>query len=380
MLERLPWKNAPLVLRVLLFLICCEFIRSGFLMGLLPQNNVQKLASIGFLVSMHYLVDALGKAPMGVLAERFGVGKIFVFLGTFGLLAVAFLQHSPYILALSLVILWGLGVAALWPSVMTLASLEAKSGQDNKALNWVSLATAPASGLGTFGIGQLARSNPTLAYDLVLGVAVVGFVFALTLWNIRIPKVNKPSLQPYRWQNLALLIPAAFIQTVIPSMVSTILFPFLNKQSLDLPQLAVLGSVAGVLGFLCLNFAGKSKIHPRRFILIGLLFQMIGMLLMSFLPLLNWGVLASIGVCFGIGFGFFMSGWNGLVVRTLPEQHRAAAWGILMSVEAAGYACGPSLGGWSWETWGMYAPFQVAAGLLLIVQIYYAVQSEKGKA
>lgn len=52
-------------------------------------------------------------------------------------------------------------------------------------------------------------------------------------------------------------------------------------------------------------------------------------------------LLLPLGALVGLGYGAFITGWNGLVARTLPEGQQAAAWGTVMAVEALGTPSGP---------------------------------------
>ncbi len=65
-----------------------------------------------------------------------------------------------------------------------------------------------------------------------------------------------------------------------------------------------------------------------------------------------------------------MAGWNGLVGQTLPPQHRAAAWGVVMATEALGYSLGPLLGGALWASGGVRV-FWLGSGVFLLAQLYY---------
>ena len=73
----------------------------------------------------------------------------------------------------------------------------------------------------------------------------------------------------------------------------------------------------------------------------------------------------------GLGYSAFITGWNGLVARTLPEGHRAAAWGTVMAVEALGYAVGPLLGGAAWELAGQRGVFLLGALVFGLTEVYY---------
>ncbi len=371
---RVPWNDHSTVLRLLALLALSDFVRTGFLvpyLSLTGKGLFVGSAAVGLILGANYLADGLAKGPIGVLTERVGLGRMAVLGALAGSLAVfALPKLSVLAVAVLLAFAWGLTLSALWPGVMTAVSHFAKSGKQSRALSWASVAAAPGVALGALGMGFVMQRVPELGYPLLLGAQVTALLLSFSLIGLKLPRTEQHQMG-FRWQRVAVLIPAAFAQTLAPGLLVTIFYPYLRLLKLSVASLLLPALLAALVGLVALPLAGRlaDRFHPRLALLPGLL-----LLAFAFALLGSPGVSGKLWVVApiaGLAYALFLTGWNGLVARTLPQEHRAAAWGIIMAIEALGYAVGPILGGAMWDRFGPPGPFWLGAVMLALVQLYY---------
>ena len=143
------WHSPLTMLRLLLLLLCSELVRTGLMVSVLPLAAPGLHLSpglVGLMVGVHYLMDALGKGPMGLVQERYGLGRVLLLgslLGLGVLLGLYLLGGSPVWAVLGCA-LWGLAYAALWPGVMSASQTLAVPGRTARALAVSNLSVAPA--------------------------------------------------------------------------------------------------------------------------------------------------------------------------------------------------------------------------------------------
>jgi MFS family permease len=68
----------------------------------------------------------------------------------------------------------------------------------------------------------------------------------------------------------------------------------------------------------------------------------------------------------GLGYALAVPAWNALAMDRIPDESRGLLLGAVATVQGAGLAVGPIIGGSLWEHIHPYAPF-VAGALLLLV-------------
>ena len=272
--------------------------------------------------------------------------------------------------------LWGVAYAALWPGVMNASQAFARPERTARALSVSNLVATPAILAGILLVGPLMQTRPDTAWAVLLGVQVVALVLALTLWTLHLPRQDKDNAETGRnpwagWSRVGVLLPAAFAQTLAPGLVITLIYPLLARLGLPLSALILPGILFGVSLGLSLWLAGRlaDRTHPRRALAPGLLLLALAFLLAA-LPDLRERV-ALVTLILGLGYGAFIAGWNGLVARTLPTAHRAAAWGTVMATESLGNAIGPILGGAAWQLAGPAGVFGLGAAVFVLTELYY---------
>lgn len=374
------------MLQLLALLLASELVRTGFFVAALPLLGPGLglgPAVIGAMVGAHYLTDALGKGPMGLVSERWGLGRVLALGALLGLLTVLGTRLWPSawwgVLAC---VLWGLAFGTLWPGLMSVSQALARPGRTARALAVSNLSVAPAILAGVLLVGPLVQGSSRAGWTLLLGAQGLALLLALGLWRLRLPAPDgtgaaeeAPAPAGRReWRRVAVLLPAAFAQTLAPGLLVTLFYPLLSHLELGLRDLAAPGLVAVLAFTLSLGLLGRlaDQVHPRRALTPGLLLlaAVFALVAVSDGPEVRARLLL-LAPLLGVGYGAFMAGWNGLVARTLPAQHRAAAWGTVMAVESLGYSAGPLLGGAAWQLGGQAGVFGLGAAVFLLTEIYY---------
>lgn len=370
------WTRPLVMLRLLALLLTSELVRTGFVVSALPLAGPGLglgAAVIGAMVGGHYLADALAKGPVGLVTERWGLGRVLTLGAALGLGAVLGTRLAPSPLWGVLgCAAWGVAYAALWPGVMSASQTFARPGRTARALAASSLSVAPAILGGALGVGPLMQAHPDAAWTLLAGAQGVALLLALSLLGLRLPHSSLTGGSVWRgWSRVAVLLPAAFAQTLAPGLLVTVFYPLLARLGLGLGDLIGPGLLALALFGLCLWGAGRlaDHVHPRRALAPGLQGLALTFALAA-LPGME-DRLWLLAPLLGLSYGAFVAGWNGLVGRVLPEAHRAAAWGTVMAVEALGYAVGPVLGGVAWASFGPAGVFTLGAAVFLLTEGYY---------
>lgn len=368
------WLRPLTMLRLLALLTLCETVRTGFFVSALPVSGPAlplSAAAIGAMAGAHYLADALAKGPAGLLIGRWGLGAALLPGPLLGLAALLLARHAPHALSGVLVCAaWGVGYAALWPGVMSASQALAVPGRTARALTVSNLSVAPAILTGALVVGPLMKGWPDLTWTALLVTQLLTALLALSLLRVRLPAPERTAPLWRDWRPVAGLLPAAFVQTLAPALLSTVLYPLLDRLDLTVRDLLPGGAVALTTFGLSVWLIGRraDRGDPRRALLPGLLL-LAGTFALAAAPGVTT-LLPLLGALLGAGYGAFITGWNGLVARTLPEGQRAAAWGTVMAVEALGYAAGPVLGGVAWQLAGVPGVFGLGAAVFLGALLY----------
>ncbi len=381
----LPWRRPGLVLRLVGVLALSEMLRSAFFVGFFPLFAQGKLGLgaswIGLVTSVHYFTDAFAKSAGGWLSERLRLGSVLLAGGVMAFFAVVFLPRGPLVWMILLAAAWGLFISPLWPAILTFVSRDSREGFEARGVTSATVLVGPLLGLAMLATGYLAQESPELADRAILALAGGLLLLSLSLAGIKSP-APRPSREPYDWRKLAVLLPAAFVQTLSTGVLAPVLFLYIARVDLSLPRLVFLIAVgAGAALFVFWRSAKRAdEGEPRKLLVPGLFLAALGFTLVGVLPLAFGPVLwalALTGVLIGVGFGLFFPGWNGLVVKSLPDADRAAAWGVIMTLEALGYAVGPAIGGVTWDLLGPWGPFATGGMLMALVGGYYLWQLGK---
>ncbi|MCX7783227.1 MAG: MFS transporter, partial [Meiothermus sp.] len=305
----------------------------------------------------------------GRYADRKSPRELLI-VGLLVLLIAPYAQSPILLFGLSLV--WGVSLSAIFPGLLTLSSQVAVQGREGRAVTLTNMLTAPWTGIGVLGIGFLTKINPNLALNILEWVQIGVILIGLSL-IFRPERVRPPRQELYPWRRLLLFIPAAFGQTFAPALFSFYILKYAQSLGLSMFWITVLIVLGGVISTALLIWTGRyaDRKSPRELLIVGLLLIGLAMIGLGLKPGLL--VLLLLAVVGGIGFGCFGPAWNALVVRLLPENNRAAAWGTLMTVEGLGHAIGPAVGGVLAAAIANNAPFFAGGAIMLLLSIFYVV-------
>ena len=381
------WTRPALLLRLIALLLISECVRAGLVVAFLPLVAARYglgPAQVGLIVGTHYLLDALAKGPMGLVTQRFGLGAALVGGSVLGAaLLLSLLGGAGFLALLGLAAVWGLFYASLWPSVMATSQQYALEGKQARALSITNVSVAPGIALGALGIGQLMLHWPAVVPSVLLSGQGAALLLSLSVFSVRLrAEPGRQGLDHWKaqWQRVAALLPAAFAQMLAPGLLVTLFYPLLARLDLILTDLLWPGLLGGSALVAALLLAGRWADRHGPYTVLGP-----GLLLLSAtFAWAGWSAqtltawLLPIAALLGVGYGLFVAGWNGLVGQTLPPQHRAAAWGVVMATEALGYSLGPVLGGALWQVGGVRVLW-LAAGVFLLARLYYALTAGQGR-
>jgi MFS family permease len=388
----LPWgpgRNG-LMTRAILVLGLCELVRTGLYVGFLPQQLGAEglpLTAAGLAWTLHYGADTLCRSPGGHLVERFGLRPVLAASAFVSLITVFAMPFAPTTLILvALAALHGAALSPIWPAIMTLSSVLAPQENQPRAVSLVSVAAGPFTGIGFLGIGALAslhfastnatsRLHDIGGWPLAVLLGVQGLALLLTLTlkaaKLRPEPAARPSAPVSLRRTLAFLIPAALVQTLALSLLGPVITPFTERLGLGQWGLGGLLVAGAGAAYSLLGLTGRLTIRygARPMLIVGLLVAATGLALMATLPP-NW-VYFLLAALLGVGYACLLPGWGGLVSSLLPQEGRAASWGVVMTAENVGMASGPLLGTFAWDRLGVTAPFLVGAGLFVLTASVY---------
>ncbi len=378
-LQRLsPWrlKGFSAVARLILAWGLLEGVRNGFYAGYLAihgGNLGLTLAVIGTAWSIHLLSDSFSKSLGGYLSQKLGMGIVTLVGGGVGLLVLLVVPHtqSP-VLLFGLSMAWGVSLSAIFPGLLTLSSQVAVQGREGRAVTLTNMLTAPWTGIGVLGVGFLTKINPGLALSILEWIQIGVVLIGLSL-IFRPERVRPPRQELYPWRRLLIFIPAAFGQTFAPALFGFYILKYAQSLGLSMFWIVVLIGLGGVVSAGLLVWTGRhaDRKSPRGLLIGGLALIGLAMIGLGLKPPLAW--LIPLALVAGVGFGCFGPGWNALVVRLLPENNRAAAWGTLMTVEGLGFALGPAAGGLLAAAIADNAPFFLGGSIMLLLSVFYVV-------
>ncbi|GGJ19365.1 MFS transporter [Deinococcus roseus] len=397
-----PWQHPSRILPLILALGFSELVRSGFFIAYYPYAASQHgltTAQLGLVISAHYLVDAAAKVFVLKYYGKFGTGKMLTLAALLGFLNIFFLPDLGILGGMLLTAVWGLLVAPMWPLVMTTSSLQAKEGQENLAANYGNMMIGMGTALGMLGGGFLVQTHVDWLLPALMVTQVFFLISALLNWNLKtaaldkviqersyLRRVTSSTLKfwqqhgqedPFPYAALRQLIPAAFIQMLIPALFSSVWQRFVDLAGvkswspvllLGLIVVAVLMFIAGMYTTAA-STRNTARLIPA--MLVGL-----GLMCVSFvaLPLLihqaYFWLLLSVAAL-AAGYGVYLSSWNGVVIQLLPAEFRAVGWSVLMTFEALGFAVGPALGGLAWTLLPGAGTFFMAGLFLALTMVYY---------
>lgn len=171
-------------------------------------------------------------------------------------------------------------------------------------------------------------------------------------------------------RELALLGMVALLLTVSLALLLPIISLYgAEILRVDKVTMGIMLAVPGGITALVLLPAGHlaDRLGRKPFIVVGL--ALLTVCYAAAPTTINLVVVAAGATLAGIGYALAVPAWNALAMDTIPQQSRGLLLGAVASVQGAGLAMGPVVGGYLWESLHAYAPFTVGAGLLFVATL-----------
>jgi len=361
----------------LVAIVLMEIVHGIEAMALFPLYLTEVLGSsvtvVGAVISTYLVVDIATRTPAGWLADKWGRKAVLVGGILLSILPLTLmLRVADPRTFLLLNALNGLGAGCIWPAVY--AGVADTYRRSERGLIMGVLSTVMLGGLALGPItGNILLGLTSYRAGFLTCIALVGIVLVFVLSLARetretAQQSDAPPVGDYlrsltgeliHLGSIALLLTVslAFLLPIISLYGSEIL-------GVDNITMGLMLAVPGVITALALLPAGHlaDRIGRKPPIVVGLALLT---LCYACAPVTtNLLVVAAGATCAGLGYALAVPAWNALAMDRIPVAGRGLLLGAVATVQGAGLAVGPVVGGYLWEHIHPYAPFAAGAVLL----------------
>jgi DHA1 family multidrug resistance protein-like MFS transporter len=362
----------------LVSIVLMEVVHGIEAMALFPLYLKEMLGSsvtmVGAVISTYLVVDIATRTPAGWLADRWGRKTILVagiILSIAPLPLMMRVEDTRLFLLLNA--LNGLGAGCIWPAIYAGVADTYRRSQRGLIMGVLStvmlggLALGPISGNLLLG---LTSYQTTFLICVVLVCAVLLVVLFLaretTAQSERQPQTTTMTALQNLTRELALLGVVALLLTISLALLLPIISLYgAEILGVDKVTMGLLLVIPGGITALALLPAGlmADRLGRKPLIVVGL--ALLTVCYGAAPATINLIVVAAGATLAGIGYALAVPAWNALAMDTIPQESRGLLLGAVATVQGAGLAVGPVVGGYLWEQIHPYAPFTLGAGLLL---------------
>ncbi|HWP96672.1 MAG TPA: MFS transporter [Syntrophomonadaceae bacterium] len=367
----------------LLVLGLFEFVRGALVLSLLPLYGQDVagfgLGVIGTAISLQYLADNACRIPAGWINDRFG-GKGLILAGIFLSSIGIYLMYARWNVTFFLIgaVVFGLGVAPVWPVVIAGVASRKPVEQMGEALSKVFVAWLVGGGLGPVVINFIVGRSFGYAFIVLAGAMFIALISAF--WS-DFHRPDQVGHSPFSTQefiqefvSLRMIYPGMFAQTMSLGLLMPIVAIYARLVfGLDAAHFNLFLIGGGAFTVLLLVPAGRvaDRMGVKPPLIGGLLVASISLLL---LPEQKYVVnVLFLGALIGIAYSFILPSWNGLLARVVSPEKRGTMWAFFMTIEGLGMAAGAYVSGIVWENFGHGSPFFASALLLGIMAVFYSL-------
>jgi len=356
----------------------------------------QSVALVGLIIALGYAPFGIGALPAGVLADRYGEKRLILLC--FGGMTLSFLvlpfATSIYAVGLALV-LWGVAASIYHPAGMSLISTGAS--ERGTVFAWHGIAGNLGIALGPFTTATLL-----IVFDWQVAAALVAFpgVVAI-LYGMRAefdptaavddPDVDaeaETALTPATFlSNSKGLFASAFLVVFVLVVFEGLFYrgvlTYLPEILQDLDAIAAVAPSAGLegiepadyvfVGLLVVGMAGQyvgGKLTDRVPVERGLLviFGILALLALGFVPVTNLGLVGILAVCGLLGFFLFaiQPFYQVAVALYTPAETRGLSYGFTYLGEFGFGAASIAIGGFVLGEFSLAAFFATLAAFALV--------------
>jgi MFS family permease len=344
------------------------------------QSKTSTLTSVGMVLSMYGLCQALVRLPVGICTDWIGWRKPFILAGlTFTGIGAWLLgtAHTVDGLVLGRAVT-GVAAGAWVPMVVAFSSLFPPK-DSIRAAGFLILLQASGRVLASAANGPLnLLGGYRLAFYVAVGISVVALLFALMIREPRRPSTRPSGRMIGRLIiRRDVLLPSllAGLSQAITWGVSLSFIPIVAKQvgGTDNTQsvLAMLAVVTLAAGSLSMNVITK-RIGPRRVVTLSLALMASGCVIAALAE--SVPRLIASQICLGLGLGFAYPGLMGLSIRNVIDRERTIAMGLHQTLYAMGMFVGPAVSGALAQAVGIHWMF-ATTGLVSLALGYWGAHS-----
>lgn len=335
------------------------------------QSKTSSLTSVGVILSMYGLWQAIVRVPVGVCTDWLGWRKPFILTGL-ALAGVGAWVLTTSDTANGLMIgrtITGIAAGAWVPLVVAFSSLFPPR-DSVRAAGFLILFQACGRIVASAANGPLNNlGGYKLAFYAAMAISVLALLFACA---VREPR--RPSLHPsvsligrllIRRDVLLPSVLAALSQAVTWG-VSLSFIPIVAKQlgGTDNTQsvLAALAVIMLAIGSFAVNAITK-RLGPRRVVALSFALFFIGSMLAALAG--SVATLIASQICLGLALGFTYPTLMGLSIRMVVDGERTIAMGLHQTMYAIGMFVGPALSGMLAQALGIHRMFALMGFIAL---------------
>lgn len=334
---------------------------------------------IGVTLSTYLIADILVRTPAGWGADRWARKPLLVIGVICSAVPLVFMPRveSPeQFLALNA--LNGIGAGCIWPAIYASVADAYERERYGLVLGIVNMVMLGGIAIGPIAGGLLLeRVSYGTAFQVCLAIVALALVMVIAWVREPRSKESVPSeLDSFRTLArqinpvLARLLFIGLLLTFALGMMLPLISLF-GKEVLHLSPngLALILIPPGIITAALIIPAGHWADRRGRHapLILGLILIAIPF---AGAPLsVNPFIVSAGATVAGIGYALMVPAWNALVMDYVPTSARGLFLGAIATAQGVGLALGPTLGGELWERVGVYAPFEIAAGFLIVATI-----------
>jgi DHA1 family multidrug resistance protein-like MFS transporter len=362
-----------------------EFVRGALLFFILPIYIHGDLgfsaAVVGYALGAHYTADTVLRSPSGWLTDRFGQRRVILLAQVFGWLGLWLIIDAKVSLTvITGCALLGVGMAAVWPAVISRVTGGLSSETYATAMGGVMMAWLSGAGAGAVSMSWILGNHVHSGFVVLLIVwlaSMVMSIFSMQGYKANIHS-NKHRLHLSHVlrevKGVRLLLPGMFVQTFAMGLLLPVFVLYtttvLGLDGKTYSYLLIAGGAATVLLQIPMGRL-VDRYGYKFFLLLG--FAICATMIPVLIHLKTLWIIF-IGVAgLGTGYAFILPAWNSVLAQSVSEKRRAVMWGIFMTVEGVGMALGPLVGGKLWTNFNPTTPFWAASIILVSMMIFYGI-------